>query len=94
MWPNPPWHNLLPWALSCRFIEEGSYSDLTGQVSTLNQLADQLASVNASLNRVNSLDKQPNELLDRRDTLIQDMSKLLRVHASGKKQWCGRRPHW
>jgi len=61
-------------------IEENSYSDLTGQVSSLNQLADQLASVNASLNRVNSLDKQPNELLDRRDTLIQDMSKLLRVH--------------
>ena len=65
-------------------IEENSYSDLTGQVSSLNQLADQLASVNASLNRVNSLDKQPNELLDRRDTLIQDMSKLLRVHVVEK----------
>ncbi len=65
-------------------IEENSYSDLTGQVSSLNQLADQLASVNASLNRVNSLDKQPNELLDRRDTLIQGMSKLLRVHVVEK----------
>ena len=65
-------------------IEENSYSDLTGQVSSLNQLADQLASVNAALNRVNSLDKQPNELLDRRDTLIQDMSKLLRVHVVEK----------
>ena len=65
-------------------IEENSYSDLTGQVSSLNQLADQLASINASLNRVNSLDKQPNELLDRRDTLIQDMSKLLRVHVVEK----------
>ena len=65
-------------------IEESSYSDLTGQVSSLNQLADQLASVNAALNRVNSLDKQPNELLDRRDTLIQDMSKLLRVHVVEK----------
>ena len=65
-------------------IEEGSYSDLTVQVNTLNQFAEQLASVNASLNRVNSIDKQPNELLDRRDTLIQDMSKLLRVHAVEK----------
>ncbi|MDE0784052.1 MAG: flagellar hook-associated protein FlgK, partial [Planktomarina sp.] len=65
-------------------IEEGSYSDLTGQVNSLNQLAEQLASINASLNRVNSIDKQPNELLDRRDTLIKDMSKLLRVHAVEK----------
>ena len=65
-------------------IEESSYSDLTGQVNSLNQLAEQLASINASLNRVNSIDKQPNELLDRRDTLIKDMSKLLRVHAVEK----------
>ena len=65
-------------------IEENSYSDLTGQVSALNQFADQLASINVSLNRVNSIDKQPNELLDQRDTLIQDMSKLLRVHAVEK----------
>ena len=65
-------------------IEENSYSDLTGQVNSLNQLAEQLGSVNASLNRVNSIDKQPNELLDRRDTLIKDMSKLLRVHAVEK----------
>ena len=65
-------------------IEESSYSDLTGQVSALNQFADQLASINTSLNRVNSIDKQPNELLDQRDTLILDMSKLLRVHAVEK----------
>ena len=65
-------------------IEESSYSDLTGQVSALNQFADQLASINVSLNRVNSIDKQPNELLDQRDTLILDMSKLLRVHAVEK----------
>ena len=65
-------------------IEENSYTDLTGQVSALNQFADQLASINVSLNRVNSIDKQPNELLDQRDTLIQDMSKLLRVHAVEK----------
>ena len=65
-------------------IEENSYSDLTGQVSALNQFAEQLGNINAALNRVNSIDKQPNELLDQRDTLIQDMSKLLRVHAVEK----------
>jgi len=65
-------------------IEEDSYNDLKGQVSALNQFAAQLASINASLNRVSSVDKQPNELLDRRDTLIQDMAKLLRINAEEK----------
>jgi len=60
-------------------IEEESYSDIKVKVNALNQLSSQLANINTSLNRVSSLDKQPNELLDRRDTLIHDMSKLLRV---------------
>jgi len=60
-------------------IEDASYNDIKGKVNELNQFTSQLASINASLNRANTIDKQPNELLDRRDTLIQDMSKLLRI---------------
>ena len=60
-------------------IEEDSYNDMKGKVNALNQFAGQLAKINSSLNRVNNIEKQPNELLDRRDTLIKDMSKLLRV---------------
>ena len=60
-------------------IEEDSYNDIKGKVNEINQFSSQLASINASLNRANSIDKQPNELLDRRDTLIHDMSKLLRI---------------
>ena len=60
-------------------IEEDSYNDMKGKVNALNQFAGQLARINSSLNRVNNIDKQPGELLDRRDTLIKDMSKLLRV---------------
>jgi flagellar hook-associated protein 1 FlgK len=60
-------------------IEEDSYVDLGTKVNEITQYAKQLATINSALNRTTSLDKQPNELLDRRDLLIQDMSKLLRV---------------
>ena len=60
-------------------IEQDSYSDIEDKVNTLNQLAGQLASVNKALNGAYSKDKQPNELLDSRDNVIQDINKLLRV---------------
>jgi flagellar hook-associated protein 1 FlgK len=60
-------------------VEEDSYVDLGAQVNLITQYASQLASLNLALGRTTTLAKQPNELLDRRDVLIQDMSKLLRV---------------
>jgi flagellar hook-associated protein 1 FlgK len=60
-------------------IEEDSYVDLGVKANEITQYAQQLATINSALSRTVSLDKQPNELLDRRDILIQDMSKLLRV---------------
>ena len=60
-------------------IEQDSYGDLKENVNALNQLAGQLATINLSLNGAHSKDKQPNELLDRRDSVIQDINKLLRV---------------
>jgi flagellar hook-associated protein 1 FlgK len=60
-------------------VEEDSYVDLDAKANQITQYASQLASLNTALGRTTSLAKQPNELLDRRDVLIQDMSKLLRV---------------
>jgi len=60
-------------------IEEDSYTDMKSKVDQITQYGAQLATINGSLNRATSLNKQPNELLDRRDMLIQDMSKLLRI---------------
>lgn len=60
-------------------VEEDSYVDLNAKANQITQYASQLASLNSALGRTTSLAKQPNELLDRRDVLIQDMSKLLRV---------------
>jgi len=62
-------------------IEQTSYNDIQAKVSQLNQFASQLANINSSLNKASNINKQPNQLLDLRDTLIQDMSKLMRVVA-------------
>lgn len=62
-------------------VEDDSWSELEAQTEELNRLATQLASVNDSLSRTVSLEKQPNELMDMRDTLLRDMAKLVRIHA-------------
>ena len=62
-------------------VEQTSYNDIKGKVNELNQFASQLANINSSLNKSSNINNQPNQLLDLRDTLIQGMSKLLRVVA-------------
>jgi flagellar hook-associated protein 1 FlgK len=62
-------------------VEDDSWGELEAKTEELNRLATQLASVNDSLSRTVSLEKQPNELLDMRDTLLRDMSELVRIYA-------------
>lgn len=64
-----------------RQVDADSWAELEAKTEELNRLATQLASVNDSLSRTVSIEKQPNELLDMRDTLLRDMSKLVRIHA-------------
>ena len=61
-------------------VADDSWSELEAKTEELNRLATQLASVNDSLSRTVSIEKQPNELLDMRDTLLRDMAKLIRIH--------------
>jgi flagellar hook-associated protein 1 FlgK len=46
----------------------------------INALANQIALVNKQLFRVSSVDRQPPELLDQRDVLLRDLSKLVRIN--------------
>ena len=46
----------------------------------INALANQIALVNKQLFRVSSVDRQPPELLDQRDILLRDLSKLVRIN--------------
>lgn len=62
-------------------VDADSLADVESKTDALNRMADQLASVNSSLSRTIDKAKQPSELLDMRDKLLQDMSKLLRIHA-------------
>ncbi len=46
----------------------------------INSLANQISLVNKQLFRVSSVDRQPPELLDQRDMLLRDLSKLVRIN--------------
>jgi len=65
-------------------VAEESYAELGSEVEELNRLAQQVASVNSSLSQQINVAKQPNELMDARDKLLQDMSKLVRITAEFK----------
>jgi len=54
--------------------------DVTTQ--KINALAEQIALVNKQLFRKSSVDTQPPELLDQRDRLLRDLSKLVRISTS------------
>ena len=72
-----------------------SFRQLSGQIASIdsettaaldvtsekiNALAEQIALVNKQLFRVSSVDRQPPELLDQRDMLLRDLSKLVRIN--------------
>ena len=46
------------------------------QVNTINSLADQVASLNAEIARVLSVGEQPNDLMDKRDLALDQLSEL------------------
>ncbi len=80
-------------ALTSRFQDMQGRLDAIGQgvnlqikdgVQTINQLAQQLVSLNQAIDRAQSLTdgKPANDLLDQRDQVIRDLSKLIRVSVS------------
>ena len=60
-------------------IDQESQLDINLQLSTLNNLTQQLVEVNAQLDRKPSLDQQPPELLDQRDNLLRELSELVKI---------------
>ena len=66
-------------------LDTDSFLEIDSKVSSLNTLAKQLASVNQSLYKNGEVGKQPNALLDQRDDLLQQMSKLTKLAVVEKK---------
>ena len=61
-------------------IQEETSEALQGQVDQINSLAKQVAMVNTQLTKQRTADAQPPGLLDQRDQLLRDMSKLAHVN--------------
>jgi flagellar hook-associated protein FlgK len=60
-------------------ISEESEIEFRRSVEELNALSAQLLTVNEQLNRKDRIDKQPPSLLDQRDSLLRDMSELVKL---------------
>ena len=60
-------------------ISEESEIEFRRSVDELNALSAQLLTVNEQLNRKDSIDKQPPSLMDQRDTLLREMSELVKL---------------
>jgi len=60
-------------------MEAGVVSDLKADVSTVNQLATQIANVNGQIALATGTGQTPNDLLDKRDQLVTQLSQYLQV---------------
>jgi flagellar hook-associated protein 1 len=58
-------------------------TNLEGGVETVNRLAGELASLNREIENAASKGSPPNDLLDRRDALLQDLSRYAEIRVSG-----------
>ncbi len=65
-------------------VETDTRDAIASDVSKLNELASQLANVNAQLSRQQDVKKQAPDLLDQRDKIMLDMSKLAGLKVTTK----------
>ena len=60
-------------------LQDGVNSDFRVQVGAVNQLANNIAAVNQQIAAVNGLGQPPNDLLDQRDQLVNQLSGLIQL---------------
>ena len=63
-------------------VDQETVEATNSEVASLNTLSQQLALVNRQLGKVKLLDRQPPSLLDQRDQLLRDMSKLAKINVT------------
>ncbi len=68
---------------SLRAISDQVNSDIKATVQQVNDYARQIADLNAEIVRVEGLGDNPNDLLDRRDLLVDKLAALVNVSVSG-----------
>ena len=61
-------------------LERGTVDDLTSSVNRINMLTSQIAASNQAIATYQGIGHAPNDLLDQRDQLVQDLNKLVQVN--------------
>ena len=60
-------------------LQAGVVSDLKANVTVVNQLAQQIASINDQISKTRGSGHTPNDLLDKRDQLIKEMGQYVQT---------------
>ena len=63
-------------------VNEETQERLKSDINELNQLAEQLNTVNLQLRKTRYLDRQPPALLDERDTVLKKMAELAKIRTA------------
>ena len=63
-------------------VETETRDTINNKISSINTLSGQLATINKQLARETRVDDQPAELLDQRDRLLTDLSKLVKINVT------------
>jgi flagellar hook-associated protein 1 FlgK len=66
-----------------RSIQTTADQNIADNVAQINSLAHDIAHLNAEIRRSMGVGGQPNELMDRRDLLLDQLSQITRIEASG-----------
>ncbi len=63
-------------ALNIRTVQADQNLQISQRVDSINQLAEQVARLNGEIMRVVSIGEQPNDLMDQRDVILDELAKL------------------
>lgn len=63
-------------ALNIRTVQAEQNLQISQRVDSINQLAEQVARLNGEIMRVVSIGEQPNDLMDQRDVILDELAKL------------------
>ena len=65
-------------------LEQSTWGDMEDKVAQINGLSKQLASINNTLFKQSDIKNQPHDILDKRDILLNSLSKLVNITVSEK----------
>ena len=65
-------------------VQDSLHIEIDFTVSKINELAQEIATLNSAIQQAKSLQIEPNDLLDKRDMFLQELGKLVNITTSNK----------